>query len=430
MLLLHALGMAVLRLFIRSASFAGHPKARLSWRGRKGWEHRFSEANSRAQQKGKTQPWIHVHCASLGEYEQAAPILERLRKKAPARPILLTFFSPSGRESTDESAADHIDYLPWDTPRNIRVFASILNPKDTILIKYELWPALIRILSDSGTRIHLVASRFDQGRHPATVLGFWIRRHLFMLSTLQVQDSGSAEVLSNYGLNGQVTGDPRIDRVLDTSIQAASEPVKAKLSAIQTWKGERKMLVAGSAWPSEWGTIAALNSKLQESGWCVLVAPHVIHGKHVSMWAAESSFPRTSQQGGPYPTSTLGLILDEVGFLKSAYQLGNLALVGGGWEAGVHNTLEAAVYGLPVAVGPAVSGFREIQALSEAGAIDICQTEAQLTSCLINWMSLEGEGKRENAGQAALAWIEENKGSADRIIAAIEATWSSSEKAK
>ena len=172
MLLLHALAMAVLRLFIRSASFAGHPKARLSWRGRKAGSADFLKPT--VAPKNKAKPNRGFTCT--------APHWESMNKQPP-------FWSASGRRLQSVQfcslfsllraasqrmnvLADHIDYLPWDTPRNIREFASILNPKDTILIKYELWPALIRILSDSGTRIHLVASRFDRGRHPATVLGF------------------------------------------------------------------------------------------------------------------------------------------------------------------------------------------------------------------------------------------------------------------
>ena len=192
----------------------------------------------------------HLHCASFGEFEQGAPVLAALRERAPERPILLTFFSPSGIESVPPDAADHVDYLPLDSPRAMRRFQALI-PADTVLIKYELWPGLLSARLEAGCRVHLVAARFDRGRFPANRWGSGIRSLLSAFTTVQVQDDESKAIMARFGIDCDVTGDSRVDRVLDTVSRPAGDKVQVQLNRLSTWIGERKLLIVGSAWP--WG---------------------------------------------------------------------------------------------------------------------------------------------------------------------------------
>ena len=412
--LLYPLGPGIFRVGLHLAALFGHQKARTAVTGRRGWAERLAVAANTAANE-KPGPWIHVHCASLGEYEQAAPLLEALRDRAPERPLLLTFFSPSGREAVPADAADHVDYLPLDTLRNMRQFDAILPAADTVLVKYELWPRLIEVRLARGARLHLVAARFDPGRHPMGRWGGWIRQRLAQFTHLLVQDPGSAETLGTVGLRADVLGDPRVDRVLSTVQTPPNGAIQDRIDQIARWKDGRNLLVVGSAWEGDWKAVRHLLPALPGSGWCLLVAPHEVQGRHVESWAEESRFPRMSDSQPEDRMGADGLILDEVGLLKHVYGLGAAAIVGGGWGAGVHNTLEAAAFGLPLAVGPNIAGFREIEALRAEGGLVVCPTPHEMAETVGQWMSTEGESSREESGAAAAAWVSKQSGAAGRI---------------
>jgi len=418
---LYPIGFWFFRLGLRIASLAGHRKARMALKGRRGWQERMSRA-ARLEGEKNGGRWIHVHCASHGEFEQGAPVLAALRERAPDRPILLTFFSPSGVEAVPPDAADHVDYLPFDTRRNMRRLQEILPAADTVLIKYELWPRLLETRLSSGGRVHLVAARFDAGRHPANSWGAWLQEKLTRFTTVLVQDEESAKVIAGCGVKADVAGDPRVDRVLDTVRTGPPEATRTRLNRIAHWAGNRTVLIAGSAWQGEWDAIRGLLSRLPGSGWCVLVAPHEVHSRAVHAWASESGFPLTSRHPDtPFPPSD-GLILDEMGILKYLYGLGNAAMVGGGWGAGVHNTLEPAAFGLPIAVGPNIAGFREIKSLEACGALMVCASPDDMTEVVSTWMAPGGEEMRKRAGAAAADHVSSMSGAskdmASRILKA------------
>ena len=412
--LLYPLGSAFFWVGLHVAAFSGHEKARKAVAGRRGWAERLAVSANKAT-VGKAGPWIHVHCASLGEYEQAAPLLQALRDRAPERPLLLTFFSPSGKEAVPADAADHVDYLPFDTLRNMRRFDAILPVADTVLVKYELWPRLIEVRLARGARLHLVAARFDPGRHPMGRWGGWIRQRLAQFTHLLVQDPGSAETLGTVGLRADVLGDPRVDRVLSTVQTPPNGAIQDRIDQIARWMDGRNLLVVGSAWEGDWKAVRHLLPALSGSGWCLLVAPHEVQGRHVESWAEESRFPRMSDSQPEDRMGADGLILDEVGLLKHVYGLGAAAIVGGGWGAGVHNTLEAAAFGLPLAVGPNIAGFREIEALRAEGGLVVCPTPHEMAETVGQWMSTEGESSRAESGAAAAAWVSKQSGAAVRI---------------
>lgn len=414
--ILHAMGLGVFRTGLRLAAMVGHAKARVAVAGRRGWEDRLAQA-VRAAGEHRREDWIHIHCASLGEFEQGAPVLDALRERIPHRPILLTFFSPSGMRSAAAGVADHVDYLPLPSRRAMQRFHSLIPAADTVLIKYELWPELLSTRLDAGCRVHVVAARFDLGRFPANRWGSGVRRLLTACTTLQVQDDHSKEVMARLGVDAEVTGDPRVDRVVDTATGPVTPEVQGQLDRVSAWMGGRNMVIVGSAWPAEWQALQGCMN--EQDSWCFLVAPHEVDSPVVAEWASDSGFPRASMhQTGPLPHSN-GIILDQVGLLKHAYRLGTIAVVGGGWGAGVHNTLEPAVFGLPIAVGPAIGGFREITSLEGDGALQVCTTPELLGRLLRTWMAPESSDMLEEKGRLAALWVQRRRGAEHRIAGRI-----------
>lgn len=413
----YGIGSRIARLLIGLIARLGHEKAHQAVFGRHGWESRLIKAKEDALQRGKTGTWIHVHCASLGEHEQAAPVIAELQRAQPGRPILLTFFSPSGMEGVSDASVDHVDYLPFDTPGEAHRFARLLQPGDTLLVKYELWPHHLRALRQGGTHVHLMAARFDAGRHPLNRWGGWMRRQLAQLDAIQVQDAESQAVLAQWGLESEITGDPRTDRVLQSLSDAIPPQVSAELDRIAAWRGDRRMLIVGSAWEAEWQALTRLDLSTI-SDWAMLVVPHDVRGPHVDRWCADPHVIRSSQvEEGPYPEGAC-LVLDRIGTLRHAYGLAHLAVVGGGWGSGVHNTLEPAAHGLAIAVGPRVEGFREIEGLQQAGALSILATPKSLSDWLTVHLNGDGDRRLHEAGQNALNWVSAHRGAASRIVAA------------
>lgn len=406
---------------MRVMSQLGHRKARRAWRERKGWHDRLGSANQAARDKGRIGPWFHMHCASLGEFEQGAPVLRLWRERNPDTPILLTFFSPSGMEAAPPEEADHVEYLPWDTAAAMRRFAGTLDIADTVLVKYEIWPEMIRALRRRGTRIHMIAARFDEGRHPLGWHGAFIRSHIARLTEVQVQDKASADAVAHLNWNVQVTGDPRVDQVLHTVEAQPSDRVRARLQQIEAWKAERKLLIVGSAWPPEWEALCDILPLA--SGWVALWFPHEVRGTYVDGWADHLGSARLAVEAGGepelHPESPDMLVVDEVGILKYAYRSADLAVVGGGWGQGVHNILEPAAFGLPILCGPKVAGFREIEALDKRGAVRVCGEKGDLRRACLDWM--QHDAARMEAGASAVEWVTTHRGAASRIFGVIDA---------
>jgi 3-deoxy-D-manno-octulosonic-acid transferase len=413
-LLLYRFVLLLLRLGLLVAGLFGVRKARKAIQGRRGWSKRWASADVKARQNGRKGSWIHLHCASLGEFEQGAEVMAALRRHQPQRPILLTFFSPSGVEGAFAPEADHVDYLPFDSGPAMRRFASTVEIGDSILVKYELWPGLIQALHRSGTRVHLVAARFDHGKHPLNASGFLVRSAMRQLTTLQTQDIASRDVLSDWGFDSLMTGDPRVDRVQQTRRIEPPGEVATALTAMQEWANGRRVIVVGSAWPPEWECLQAILDGHPE--WCAWVAPHEVDAAHARQWGRTEGTTTLTALENPEIAAPAGkvLIMDRIGILKFAYRRGQFAIVGGGWGKGVHNTLEPAAFGLPVLFGPAIGGFREIDALMEVGAARMCANRGELTAHARHWM--EDDVKLQHSGNAARTWVDEQSGAAERIV--------------
>lgn len=357
-----------------------------------------------------TSRYVWFHAASLGEFEQGRPLMERLRREHPERKILLTFFSPSGYEvRKDYAGADVICYLPFDTPFNAIKFVKMARPEAVYFIKYEFWRNYIDILHRNNVPVYSVSSIFRPGQIFFRWYGRNYARVLHRMTHLYVQDEASKQLLAGIGVN-QVTvvGDTRFDRVID--IRNAAKP----LPLVERFAGCWRVLVAGSSWqPDEDIIISYFNT---HPNLRLVLAPHVVSEDHLRQIESKLQRPHVR-----YSTATPKsvaeadcLIIDCYGLLSSIYRYATVAYVGGGFGVGIHNVPEAAVYGVPVIIGPNNKKFREAQALLANGGCREIHSAADFAAIMDRFLSDKDELSR--AGQAADNYIKQNAG-ATAVIA-------------
>lgn len=377
-------------------------KARLLMRGhRNAW-------NILRREIGDGQ-YYWFHAASLGEFEQGRPLMERLRREHPEAKILLTFFSPSGYEvRKDYPVADVVCYLPFDTPANARKFIRLARPKAVFLIKYEFWRNYIDVLHRHDIPIYSVSSIFREGQVFFRWYGRNYARCLRRVTHFFVQNEASRELLSRLGVQAvTVVGDTRFDRVLD--IRDAAKP----LPLVERFAGHGSVLVAGSSWgPDEDIIIPYFNAR---PGLKLLLAPHVVSPEHLSEIEAKLQRPavRYSQATVNSAVEADCLIIDCYGLLSSIYRYATVAYVGGGFGVGIHNVPEAAVYGCPVIIGPNNHKFREARDLIAAGGCVEIHEAADFDRVMSAFLS--DADALAKAGTAAGRYIRENAGAADAV---------------
>lgn len=348
---LYALGVWVTSLFSE--------KVRKMWRG----EHDAFRILDEQVEPGARYVWFHA--ASLGEFEQGRPLMERIRREHPEYKLLLTFFSPSGYEvRKNYEGADIICYLPLDTISNARRFLRTVRPEMAFFIKYEFWYNYLHILKHRGVPTYSVSSIF---RPDQVFFKRYARRYTEVLRCFThffVQNEQSRSLLHSIGLdNVSVTGDTRFDRVLQ--IKEASR----QLPLVEAFVGTAspKVFVAGSSWPpDEEVFIQYFNARRD---WKLIIAPHVIGEDHLKQITSKYQ-GRVVRYSEATPESVAGadcLIIDSFGLLSSIYHYATVSYVGGGFGVGIHNVLEAAVWGVPVIFGPNNSHFQEARGLIAAG---------------------------------------------------------------
>ncbi|MBR5884744.1 MAG: 3-deoxy-D-manno-octulosonic acid transferase [Bacteroidaceae bacterium] len=309
--------------------------------------------------------YVWFHAASLGEFEQGRPLIERFRREHPEYKILLTFFSPSGYEvRKNYEGADVICYLPFDTPGNVMSFFRLVRPEMAFFIKYEFWWNFLRACKHYNIPVYSISSIFRANKVFFKWYGKGYSAVLRLVDHFFVQDEESARLLSTLHITDNVTivGDTRFDRVLD--IQAKSR----ELPLVETFgKDAKSIFVAGSSWPQDEELIIPyFNNHPQMK---LILAPHVIdeaHLRHIES-KLKRPFVRYTEANEATVAQADCLIINGFGLLSSIYRYGNLAYVGGGFGAGIHNVPEAAVYGIPVLFGPNNKGFREAQDLLRMG---------------------------------------------------------------
>ena len=336
-------------------------KVRKMWRGERD---AFSVLSDEVDPKAH---YVWFHAASLGEFEQGRPLMEELRRSHPELKILLTFFSPSGYEVRKNYAgADIICYLPLDTRRNARRFLRLIHPEMAFFIKYEFWYNYLHILKHRNVPTYSVSSIFRDGQVFFRWYGRSYGRVLKCFTHFFVQNEKSRELLAGIGLsNVTITGDTRFDRVLRIKQQAKQLPVVERF--LEGHAG--KVFVAGSSWgPDEEIFIRYFN---EHPEWKLIIAPHVIgedHLQQIEKLLGEGKAVRyTTAENAAAIAQTPTLIIDCFGLLSSIYRYADVTYVGGGFGVGIHNVLEAAVWGKPVLFGPNNQKFQEAQELKSCG---------------------------------------------------------------
>lgn len=353
---LYNIAIVLYALAIRLASL-WLPKAKLWCEGRKNIFDRIAKAIAPEDRI----LWVHV--ASLGEFEQGRPLLEKIRAEHPEYKILLTFFSPSGYElRKNYKGADYIFYLPIDSGRNARKFIKWVHPEIVIFVKYEFWLNMLFELGRSKAKTYIVSAIFRRNSIFFKWYGELWRRALKSFTTIFVQNDESKELLSEINIhNVVVAGDTRFDRVAQIAQEAQLNPI------IERFKGATPLLVAGSTWPSDEAILTKIIDNNRDIKF--VIAPHEISAERVndikSNFANSIKYTDIDEQEALINKQIL--ILDTMGQLSSIYQYASWAYIGGGFGVGIHNTLEAATFGLPIAFGTNYHKFKEAKDMVQLG---------------------------------------------------------------
>ncbi len=363
-------------------------------------------------QVDKDARYVWFHAASLGEFEQGRPLMERFRRDHPEFKILLTFFSPSGYEvRKNYQGADIICYLPFDTPGIVLSFFRLIHPEMAFFIKYEFWLNFMQACYRRKIPVYSVSSIFRPNKVFFRWYGKGYSKVLRYVTHFFVQDEESRQLLSMRGIRDNVTivGDTRFDRVLDICHQAKDLPLVERFTSDAPF-----VFVAGSSWaPDEDLIIPYFNA---HPGMKLVLAPHVISEDHLAQIESKLRRPslRYTEANEENVSQADCLIINCFGLLSSIYRYGHVAYVGGGFGAGIHNEPEAAVYGIPVLIGPNNKGFREAQDLLRlGGCFEI--TGPTLFNAVISSL-MKKEKLRHQRGDIGKHYIESNAGATDRIF--------------
>jgi len=389
-----------------------NPKAKKWVAGRKSI---FQQISNQFQAPGSKCVWMH--CASLGEFEQGRPLLEELKIQHNELRIVLSFFSPSGYEvMKDYKGADHVFYLPMDSPANAKRFLDIVDPSLVLWVKYEYWFYYLDEIRRRQIPALLVSGIFREGQPFFKSYGAIWRQMLKSFTHFFVQNAGSKQLLNAIGITDQITitGDTRFDRVIN--IAEAHQPVPG----IAEFCGNSAVIVAGSTWEED--EIELLHFVKHHPEMRFIIAPHEIDAENLKdvKTAYPNSVCYSELSGLNYPLSTINvLIIDNIGMLSRLYKYATIAYVGGGFgEDGVHNVLEAAVYGKPVVFGPVYDKFIEASGLVEAGGGISADGPLRLESIMNDLLQDEIELVRK--GQAARDYVYSNAGASKKIIGFIQ----------
>ena len=362
--------------------------------------------------------YIWFHASSLGEFEQGRPLIEKIKAEHPEYKILLTFFSPSGYEvRKNYGGADVVCYLPFDTPYRVKKFLDLSKPVMAIFIKYEFWDNYLSELKRRNIPVYIVSAIFRKEQLFFKWYGGMYRKVLSYFTHIFVQDDASRELLSKYGVtNVSVFGDTRFDRVQDVYKNTKQVPM-VDLFVNNNRSDNQLTMVAGSSWQQD--EEVYLNYFNEHPELKLIIAPHEIHKDH--LMHIESMLKRPSIRLSEATEKDIKgkscLIVDSFGLLSSIYRYGDLAYIGGGFGAGIHNVLEAAVYGIPVIFGPKYQKFKEARDLLQVGGAFSITDEKTFESKMEELSTYRD--LLEAAGAAAGDFVKSNIRATNRIIASI-----------
>ncbi|MCR6638660.1 MAG: 3-deoxy-D-manno-octulosonic acid transferase [Sporocytophaga sp.] len=381
-------------------------KAKLWLTGRKKWKEKLA-----GKFNTNKAPVAWFHCASLGEFEQARPVLENFREKFPEYKILLTFFSPSGYEiRKNYPKADFIEYLPLDTHSNAKLFIEITRPKIAFFVKYEFWHHYIDHLNKSRIPVISFSTIFRKDQLFFKPYGAFYLAILRRISKIFVQNKESLELLANHHIDsGEIAGDTRFDRVLQ--IRKSIKP----LPIVESFKSNSKIFIAGSTWPKDLEILLPLiNRDIKDLKF--IIAPHEIHEHEINnfMESCKLNCVRYTKADKLQIDDFEVLIIDCIGILSGVYAYGDFGYIGGAFGKGLHNTLEAATFGLPLFFGPNYKKFQEAKDLISIGGAFSITSKTDFENAFFEVMNdpaLHQEIVNKNKN-----FIEANKGATDRII--------------
>lgn len=401
MRLLYDISIAVYVVLIRFASLFNR-KAKQWYDGRKDMVQRMRNDIGDSENIA----WIHV--ASLGDFEQGRPLVDYIKANYPDYKILLTFFSPSGYEvRKNYPNADYVYYIVADTKREVRKFLDAAHPKVAIFVKYEFWLNMLSELRVRGIRTFIASSIFRRNSIFFNPFGGIWREALRSFEVLFVQDEASKTLLAEIGVeNVVVAGDTRFDRVLAIADNAE------KVDVVERFKGDRRLFVAGSTWEPDEDILLPLIKANPDVKF--VIAPHEMDEHRIERIMRETKAVRYTQCGGADLADKQVLILDTMGLLSRAYGSAEWAYVGGGFGAGIHNTLEAAVYGIPVAFGTKYHKFKEARDLIALGVGCSVRNEQELQSWFVELKDDADYLARLSA--IAKVYVGQHRGATEKIV--------------
>lgn len=359
-----------------------------------------------------TQDVAWFHCASLGEFEQARPVIEAFKNKYPNYRILLTFFSPSGYEiRKNYSGADDIFYLPADTKSNAIQFLTITNPKVILFVKYEFWFHYLNEAKKRAIPTLLFSAIFRKQQPFFSKHTSFYRNILSSFTWLFVQDNISVELLKTIGyFNSSAIGDTRFDRVQQICAN------KKELPIALSFKNEKKTIIIGSAWDADMKVLIPFINNPELANTQFIIAPHEINEKEIQQWIQKINgkcilYSEATEQNCK---DKQVLIINNIGMLSSLYQYGEFAWIGGAFGKGLHNILEAATYGMPIYFGTNYKKFKEASDLLKEGAAFSVKTTDELSTLILPL--LENEEARKPLAKISEQFVIKNTGATNAIM--------------
>lgn len=401
---LYNLGMLIYHFGVWVASF-WNEKASKFCKGRQG------VLEFLAERIDKDSQYVWVHAASLGEFEQGRPIIEKLRQLKPEYKIVLTFFSPSGYEvRKNYEGADVVCYLPIDTSWSANKFLDTVNPSYAIFIKYEFWMNYIVGLKRRKIPTYIVSAIFRPNQVFFKWYGVWYRKVLHCFTHLFVQNQVSLDLLSSIGVkNVSLSGDTRFDRVADIAAKSKELPI------VSSFAQGSKVIVAGSSWPKDEDILCDYFNNHPEVK--MILAPHEIHQAHLDSIVSKLKRPYVFYKDTDEAAAAKAdcLVINCFGLLSSIYKYGEVAYIGGGFGVGIHNTLEAAVYGMPVLFGPNYGRFQEAVDMVKRGGAFSIQSNGEYNE-LMDSLLAENSSLLKSASAQTADYVNENRGATERIV--------------
>jgi 3-deoxy-D-manno-octulosonic-acid transferase len=356
---------------------------------------------------------LWFHCASLGEYEQGLPVFTALRKDYPTHKIVLSFFSPSGYQIRKKAPfADVVVYLPLDTKANAKRFLDLVHPELTVFVKYEIWPNFLNELKQRQLKAVLISAAFRENQSFFKWYGKQTKSALFAFDHIFTQNKISKQLLKKIGYNNAtVSGDTRFDRVFNQLQQDNT------LDFISKFKGDNLCVVIGSSWPEDEKLIVDYINKEANKTTKFIIAPHNI--KPIQMEGIKRSIAKPCVLFSEMDSNTISshqvLILDTIGLLTKVYNYADIAYIGGAMgKTGLHNTLEAAVFGVPIIIGNNHKNFPEAQAMIDNKGMLSISNKKELTQALD--LFTNNKADRDAYGLRNYNFIKKNKGAVIQIL--------------